>query len=220
MPVPQSENLHSRSLLRDDVYTTLRNAIVDGTLSPGEQLRDTELEKWLGVSRTPIREALLRLARAGLVVAKPGRSTTVAPLNVRDTLAAQAVAGAMHELALRQSVPHMTTADIERMRAANASFADALRRDDVEAALDADDAFHDVAVDVCANQFVRDALEATTPLLRRVERLRFSSLAARGSVAQHNRIIDLCAEGLADEASLAVRENWRMLEYLAIAQPE
>ena len=51
------------------------DAIVDGTFAPGEQLRDLELAGWLGVSRTPVREALLRLAEAGLVVAEPGRST-------------------------------------------------------------------------------------------------------------------------------------------------
>ena len=72
-----------RSLLRDDVYRRLRDAIVDGTFAPGEQLRDGELAAWLGVSRTPVREALLRLAEAGLVVAQPGRSTTVSPLDVR-----------------------------------------------------------------------------------------------------------------------------------------
>ncbi len=69
-----------RALLRDDVHARLRDAIVDGTLAPGEQLRDVELAERLGVSRTPVREALLELARAGLVTATPGRSTVVAPL--------------------------------------------------------------------------------------------------------------------------------------------
>src|SRR6478752_3065923 len=75
MPIPSDTAGVDRSLLRDDVYRRLRDAIVDGTFAPGEQLKDGELADWLGVSRTPIREALLRLARAGLVVAEPGRST-------------------------------------------------------------------------------------------------------------------------------------------------
>ena len=66
MPVPQISGAPARELLRDNVYASLRDAIVDGTLAPGERLRDTEIEAWLGVSRTPIREALLRLERAGL----------------------------------------------------------------------------------------------------------------------------------------------------------
>ena len=74
MPVPPLAGVHKRPLLRDNVFESLRNAIVDGTFEPGERLKDTELEAWLGVSRTPIREALLRLERAGLVIALPGKA--------------------------------------------------------------------------------------------------------------------------------------------------
>lgn len=217
MPTPDRAIPNARSLLRDDVYTSIRNAIVAGTFLPGEKLSDVELERWLGVSRTPIREALQRLARGGLVITRPGRSTTVAPLDSRATLHAQSVAGAMHELALREGVPHFSEADIAAMRAANAAFSAALSQGDAEAALTADDAFHEVAVNASANPFIRDALEATTPLLRRVERIRFSSLAARSSVSQHERIIRAAAVGDADAAALAARENWRTLEYLLLS---
>jgi len=81
MPVPSLAGVHKRPLLRDNVFESIRNAIVDGTFEPGERLKDTELEAWLGVSRTPIREALLRLERAGLIVALPGKATIVAPTN-------------------------------------------------------------------------------------------------------------------------------------------
>src|SRR5918995_4693948 len=68
MPIPAVDSPSlARSLLRDDVYARLRDAIVDGTLLPGERLRDLDLAAWLGVSRTPVREALLRLGQAGLV---------------------------------------------------------------------------------------------------------------------------------------------------------
>ena len=87
MPIPSDSPAVDRSLLRDDVFRRLRDAIVDGTFQPGEQLKDGELAEWLGVSRTPVREALLRLGTSGLVVALPGRSTTVSAINagaVRD----------------------------------------------------------------------------------------------------------------------------------------
>lgn len=217
MPAPAQANPQRRALLRDDVYQSLRNAIVDGTFTPGEKLVDTELERWLGVSRTPIREAVLRLARSGLVIAKPGRSTVVTPLDSRATLQAQAVAAAMHELAVREAVPRLSAADLDRMRAANRDFAAALQRDDADAALAADDAFHAVAVDVAGNPFIRDALEAVTPLLRRIERLRFSSVAARGSIAQHDAVIERCAEGDVDAAAALVRGNWTTLADLVLA---
>ncbi|MFB6961550.1 GntR family transcriptional regulator [Streptomyces sp. NPDC056309] len=211
MPVPQSRGLVSRSLLRDNAYRAIRDAIVDGTLAPGERLNDSDLVEWLGVSRTPVREALARLEQAGLVRTKPGRYTMVSPLDVRAARAAQSVTAAMHELAVREAMPNLSAAELDAMRQANARFADALRRNDVDAAIDADDAFHGVAVTACANPAVRSVLEQFTPVLRRVERLRFSSLSGRGSVAQHDRITALCEAGDVEGAVSATRTNWQTL---------
>ncbi|MBG0719324.1 GntR family transcriptional regulator, partial [Microbacterium sp. 2C] len=98
--MPLSSAPLPRALLRDDVHARLRDAIVDGSLAPGEQLRDGDLATRLGVSRTPVREALLELARAGLVQATPGRSTVVAPIDPGAIRDAQAVVGALHAVAV------------------------------------------------------------------------------------------------------------------------
>ena len=214
MPVPATPESRSRSLLRDDVYARLRDAIVDGTLEPGEQLRDGEVAAWLGVSRTPVREALLRLQQAGLVVARPGRSTSVATLDARTIRDAQAVVASMHALAVRQAVPQLTQQDLDRMRAANERFAGALRRGDVDAALAADDEFHAVPVASAANEALRSVLEQFTPALRRLERLRFSSLTGRGSVSLHERLVERCAAGDVTGAAAVSFETWQTLEPL------
>jgi DNA-binding GntR family transcriptional regulator len=211
MPVPQSRGLVSRSLLRENAYKAIRDAIVAGTLAPGERLNDGDLVEWLGVSRTPVREALARLEQGGLVRTKPGRYTIVSPLDARAERAAQSVTAAMHVLAIREALPNLSTAELDVMRAANARFARALADNDVDAALAADDEFHDVAVTASANTAVRSVLEQFTPVLRRVERLRFSSLSGRGSVAQHEKIIALCEEGDVDGAAAAVHANWQTL---------
>lgn len=65
------------TVLGDEVYARLGEAILDGRLAPGERLRDQELAEWLGVSRTPVREALQRLERTGLVEVSPNRYTRV-----------------------------------------------------------------------------------------------------------------------------------------------
>jgi DNA-binding GntR family transcriptional regulator len=220
MPVPHTPGLASRSLLREDAYRAIRDAIVDGTLTPGERLNDGDLAQWLGVSRTPVREALAHLEQAGLVHTKPGRYTMVSPLDIRAVRAAQSVTAAMHELAVREALPHLSAADLDAMRAANARFADALRRDDVDAAIAADDDFHGVPVTVCANPAVRSVLEQFTPLLRRLERLRFSSLSGRESVAQHDQIVALCEAGDAYGAAQATGANWHTLVPLLDTTPE
>ncbi|TDZ81631.1 GntR family transcriptional regulator [Mycobacteroides salmoniphilum] len=211
MPVPPSEGVVARSLLRDDAYKALRKAIVDGTLAPGERLRDDELSRWLGVSRTPIREALARLEQAGLVQTQPGRHTIVSPVDVREARAAQSVAAAMHELAVREAITNISPADLAAMRHANARFAAALDAHDPDAALAADDEFHAIAVEASANPYIAAVLEQVTPVLRRLERIRFASRDGRHSVALHEQIIARCEAGDGEGAGHAVRANWHTL---------
>ena len=201
MPIPADVPALDRRLLRDDVYRRLRDAIIDGTFTPGEQLRDLELADWLGVSRTPVREALLRLAQAGLVVAQPGRSTTVSSLDRRAVRDARAVVAAMHQVAVREAVANLTSADLAAMRDANDRFRSAIERGDIEAALRADDDLHGVPVAAAANRALVTVLEQFTPLLRRAERLRFSSEEATASIARHEELIRLCAAGDSDGAA-------------------
>ena len=215
MPIPSQQGLHKRQLLRDDVYESLRNAIVDGTFAPGERLKDPQLEEWLGVSRTPIREALLRLERAGLVVTEPGKATSVAPFDLGSTISAQQVAAAMHELAAQLAVPVIAPAQIDAMVAANSAFALALDVLDADAALDADHAFHAVFVEASGNPLIADVLEQTTPLLHRVERMRFASFAGRASVTQHDAIVERTRAGDVAGAAALVRENWLSLRFTA-----
>lgn len=212
MPIPQDANTIDRSLLRDDVHRRLENAIVEGTLAPGEQLKDLELADWLGVSRTPVREALQRLSAAGLVVASPGRSTVVTALDVRAVREARDVVAAMHEVAVRESVASLTAKDLKAMRAANRRFGAALRRGDVAAALEADDELHGVPVVVADNRAVVAVLAQFTPVVRRAERLRFSTRAGRDSVALHDRLIAHCEAADADAAARVAYDTWHSLE--------
>ncbi len=199
-------------MLRDSVFVRIRDAIIDGTLEPGERLLDGELSGWLGVSRTPIREALARLEAAGLVETKPGRYTIVSPIDPRTLADAQAVTAAMNELAVRTAVPLLTADDLAGMRAANDTFADALQAGDVVNAVAADDAFHRIPVDRAANDAIRAVLDQYTPVLRRVERIRFASLRGRDSVAQHARIIAFAEAGDAQAAATETRLNWLTLD--------
>lgn len=214
MPVPTERGKHRRSLLRDQAYLSIRDAIINGTLAPGEKLRDPDLEEWLGISRTPIREALARLEASGLVHTIPGRSTVVASIERQAVLNAQDVAAAMHALAVRTAVPLMGKPEYDAMTRANKAFADAVSASDAEAALRSDDAFHQVAVEACRNEVIGQVLEQVTPVLRRVEYLRFSSLSGRDSIAQHKQIITLCRKGDAEGAAAATQRNWQTLSQL------
>jgi DNA-binding GntR family transcriptional regulator len=210
MPIPSSGRAVDRSLLRDDVYRRLRDAIVDGTFTPGEQLKDGELAEWLGVSRTPVREALLRLGSSGLVVALPGRSTTVSTIDPRVVREARDVIAAMHALAVRQTTGRLGEDDIERMRDANCRFAEAVARGDVGAALEADEEIHRIPVAALSNHALEAVLEQFDPLLRRAERLRFSA-DGHTSVELHARLIEAIAAGDAQTAATVAFDIWHTL---------
>ena len=198
-------------MLRDRAYRMLRDAIVTGELAPGEVIRDAELAERVGLSRTPVREALARLADDGLVETKPHSWTRVTPLSLREVRDAVIVVRAMHELAVRLAVPVMTDRHHDRMRAANKSFDAALERGDVQGALDADDALHDVPVAVLGNRVVAATIERQLPLIRRLEKARFGSLLGRRSIAWHDQLIDACEVGDVESAVAITTRIWTTL---------
>jgi DNA-binding GntR family transcriptional regulator len=210
MPIPAGRSGVDRSLLRDDVYRRLRDAIVDGTFEPGEQLRDGDLAEWLGVSRTPVREALLRLGASGLVVAVPGRSTTVSTIDPQAVRDARDVIAAMHGLAVREAAGKLSADDIDRMRDANHRFAQALDADDLSAALDADDELHMIPVAALRNRALEAVLEQFGPLVRRAELLQFTG-DGRASVERHEQLIGRLAEGDVQGAESVNLDIWHSL---------
>ncbi|WP_307377790.1 GntR family transcriptional regulator [Microbacterium sp. W4I20] len=199
-----------RTLLRDDVFRRLRDAIVDCTFLPGEQLKDADLAEWLGVSRTPVREALLRLGASGLVVARPGRSTTVSAIDAKAVRDARDVVGSMHVLAVRGMAGVPTDSYLERMRDANRRFAKALAAESIPAAMDADEEFHRVPVTVLGNDAIVMVLEQFGPVVRRAERMRFAE-DGQASFERHEQLVALLADGDVEGAADLTFETWHTL---------
>jgi DNA-binding GntR family transcriptional regulator len=117
MPVPRSEPTEHQ-LLRDTVRDKIHAAIMDGTLEPGERLNDDELIAWLGVSRTPIREALSQLARAGLIEMAPNRYTRVTTPDANEVVEALQTLGVLFGGVVRLAVPLLTDTTRKRIIAA------------------------------------------------------------------------------------------------------
>ena len=211
VPIPLDSPVQHRTLLRDDVYRSIRDAIVRGQLAPGEQLRDQELGAWLQVSRTPVREALQRLAQAGLVVAQPGRMTRVAPEDPDLIVSARQIAAELHALALSLAFESLTEEDLESMEAANARLREALDSGDAEAAIAADDDFHEVALNRSGNPLIPEHLEVVTATLRRAEFLHFESVKGSASPEQHTEIIAAIRAGEHAHAVALTKANWSTL---------
>lgn len=208
MPVPEQRNTVGRRLLRDSAYTTLCDAIVDGTLAPGELLHDDELCAWLGLSRTPVRGALARLESEGLVETAPQRFTRVAPLTAEDAGSLFPVVAALHALATQLAVPELSSEDLVDLREANELHIAALTARNGPAAFDSDDRFHGIFVRVADNAVVASTLESLEPRMHRLELQHTGALPGRRALAQHEAIIARAAAGDAPRAASAAREHW------------
>jgi len=154
MPVPKTVETSPRKLLRDIVFEQLLTAIEDGTLEPGERLNDEELEKWLGVSRTPIREAISKLADIGLVETAPQRYTRVAKPTAEQYAEALRLLNGFHELSARWSIPQFTDEDVAAFRElGDAVLADIEARD--KHVLRSSSAFADFMVERSGNSLLQ-----------------------------------------------------------------
>lgn len=117
--------------LRDVVFNTLRQAILRGELKPGERLMEIQLANKLGVSRTPIREAIRKLELEGLVLMIPRKGAEVAEItekNLRDVLE---VRGALEELAVRLACDRIGEEGIENLKKAAKGFEAVLDSEDI-----------------------------------------------------------------------------------------
>jgi DNA-binding GntR family transcriptional regulator len=119
MPIPSAgPDSGPRRLLRDVVLDKMLTAIVDGTLEPGERLNDDELVKWLGVSRTPVREAIAQLHSYGLVEIAANRYTRVAERDESVYAEAAELLSALHDLGERLGVDNLDAGSRKALGAA------------------------------------------------------------------------------------------------------
>jgi DNA-binding GntR family transcriptional regulator len=191
------------------VHDRLREWIEDGALAPGEVLKDAEIASMLGVSRTPVREALQMLERAGLVEMLPGRLTRVTDTTPSDIALVYATLGALNALAAESATAAATKDDIAAMRARNDELLAAVKAKDAIAAREADRAFHRVILGVAQNPYLANAIDPLLIHIRRLEALFFrNDKPGRGSHEEHKRIIAAIAAGDAALAGEVTRANF------------
>lgn len=138
--------------LRDVVFNTLRRAILRGELKPGERLMEIQLANKLGVSRTPIREAIRKLELEGLVLMIPRKGAEVAEItekNLRDVLEVRC---ALEELAVQLACDRIDGSGLKELHEAADRFRNILDSDDITQIAQADEAFHDVIFTATGNQ--------------------------------------------------------------------
>jgi len=203
-----------RSSLREQVYEVVLQAIVNADFPPGHQIRDLDIARSLGVSRTPVREALQRLVDEGLVETAPGAATRVTPIDVDAVRNIYPIVGALHALAVRLGAGRIGRSELEELTRTNDAFAAAVAKRQIVAALAADDAFHGIVIRAAQNPELERALDRLMPHIRRLQLAQFGSEPARLSIRQHKAIVTAFRRDSVDDAMQTMEENWSNIESL------
>lgn len=151
--------------LRKQVADAIRNAIIEGKFKPGEKIPEQELADQLGVSRTPIREAIRILEQQGLLEIRPKNGTFVAGLDLEEIRNSLSVRAYLEKLAVQQAIERMQPDEWEelyqRLRSVLGAMVDAVAREDVIGATERDIEFHTLLIDAAQNRFLSRAWRVT-----------------------------------------------------------
>ena len=210
MPIPKKIQTVDKSRVSDKVYDMLRDWIVDGDLGPGEDLKDAELALRLGVSRTPVREALKRLESEGLVYASAGRWTRVTEIRVEDVDNLFPIIKSLDLLALTSAFESMNPDGAAEMTEQYDRQEKALAKGDTDAAAKAGRALHNAYVERCGNP---ELIELNQKMKAKARRLRIffyksSEIKHDAAIEEHGDLIQAIAEGRLDESRAILERHW------------
>lgn len=144
-------NMNAYLPLRDVVFNTLREAILRGELKPGERLMELQLAAKLGVSRTPIREAIRMLEQEGLAVTIPRKGAEVAKMTEKDMKDVLQVREALDELAATIACEQMTAEQLDTLKSTMREFEEYTKTGNVKKIAEADVKFHDIIYQATGN---------------------------------------------------------------------
>ncbi|MEW5761834.1 MAG: GntR family transcriptional regulator [Bacillota bacterium] len=194
--------------LRELVFESLREAIIQGRLKPGERLMELTLAEELGVSRTPVREAIRKLELEGFVVMVPRKGAYVSGITEKDINDVFEVRAALEALAAGLAAERITEEELDDLERSLVRFAEASQAGDIEAVVEHDTQFHDLIYRASRNQRL---VQIVSNLQDHIQRLRLATLSRPGrtrrAVEEHKNIVEAIAERNVELAQQLAREH-------------
>lgn len=192
--------------LRDVVFNTLRKSILTGQLKPGERLMEVHLANRLGVSRTPIREAIRKLELEGLVIMIPRRGAEVARITEKSLSDVLEVRRALDVLSVELACDRISQEDIERLFEACREFEKATRGEDAAVTAQADVALHDIIVEATGNLRLKQLVNNLSEQMYRYRFMYISEETGHDKlIEEHREIYESIVARDKERASSAAR---------------
>ena len=202
------KNIEKHLTLREKILETIRDAIIAGTLKPGEKVAEPELAERFGISRTPIREAFRQLESEGYLTVFPRKGAVVASFSQRDVEEFYAIKSILEGYAARRACENLTPRDLDKLQSINAKLLHLAEGVDIKNFFKVHNDFHEMFLKAADNEKLYDMI---TNLVGKFQRLRIASLSLPGrmriSVQEHEKIIEAFRAKNPDLAEKLVRKN-------------
>ena len=200
-----------RTFIKDEAYNILHDQIIEGKLKPYTQLKISELSQEFGISRTPLREAILRLENEGLVISKANQWTMVAPIKVHRLKDIYHLVYELESYALRENFSKVDDNFIDKLKKINEQINLEHKNKNIMKVIDLDDDFHNLIISLSDNKELKPIIVRLKKKIKRFEICFYQvkdSHKIPSSYAEHEKLIE-CLRKRDLEASLsALKENW------------
>ena len=212
-------DIQNHKPLREVVYEELKKQILTGKIVPGTRLMEIELAENLGVSRTPIREAIRKLEKEGLVTIEPRKGAYAAQLSRKDMLDILEVRQEMEGLAADFAAQRMDEDGKKALRAAAQDYKEALSSGDTERMIEDDTKFHRIIVEATGNKVLINMVEQLQELVLRFRYLYYENFKqVEDMISEHEDIIRAIESGDAQLARKAAAAHIEMLEETVMSE--
>ncbi|HIE13478.1 MAG TPA: GntR family transcriptional regulator [Desulfotomaculum sp.] len=200
--------LDSYKPLREVVFESLREAIIAGMLKPGERLMEVQVAEELGVSRTPVREAIRKLELEGLVVMLPRRGAYIAGISVKDIADVFEVRAALEALAASLAAERITDAELEDLERSLVEITKVSDTGEIGTIVARDTNFHDIIYRASRNSRL---IQIISNLQDQIQRFRMATLSRPGrtreAVEEHKKIVEAISDRNGELAAQLAREH-------------
>jgi DNA-binding GntR family transcriptional regulator len=200
------KQIERHQTLREKILETIRDAILKGSLKPGERVSEPDLAERFGISRTPIREAFRQLESEGYLVVVPRKGAVVASLSERDIEEFYAIKIILEGFAARMAADKLTEKEIERLESINERLHKIAKDGDVKTFFRVHNEFHEVFIKAAGNDKLSEMINQ---LVMKFKRLRLASLSQPGrmvvSIEDHQDMIQAFRDHDGNRADSLVR---------------
>ena len=192
---------HSHRPLREIVYEELKMQILTGKITPGMRMMEVELAESMGVSRTPIREAIKKLEQEGLVTVEPRKGAYASQISVKDMVDILEVRQDMEGLAAHMAAYRMTPKQMKELESISVGYNKAVEEGNMADMIKYDTDIHNLIVESCNNSILTMMITQLQELLLRFRYVYYDNIKrAEKMPSEHSMIMEAIKDGRSDAA--------------------